>query len=385
MPGTGSVGGICRTGGLFARVWATLSVLLVLGSTGCLDSLSWAQSAVSCGVTRSTTSTSTTTTTTLIRVEDATGVDTLREALNCTATSSSGEAVVVVVEAAWVGRILVNAPIEVAEGTRLSVTGEGSSAEVHGGHQTRLFQVSPSGALTLTGLKLSGGSADIGGAIYSHFANLTFDDCVFDGNINTDGNGGAVWARGGIVTILGGAFLGNKATRYGGALHAYDGELIIRGGTFESNQALVGGGALFCGLSEVGSNTLPALCSIADAEFLSNRAYLEDEDVNDDEGDDYDGSASATSFGGAAVFMHATVDITDSVFSGNFAQGDGGALEGCLEANMVISGCTFGNNTAERYGGAVSALFVTLEGGTQLVNNSASEGGGAVSDTCMQR
>ncbi|CAN0479001.1 unnamed protein product, partial [Laminaria digitata] len=147
----------------------------------------------------------------------------------------------------------------------LSVTGEGDLAEVYsGGAKTRFFDVSQGGGLTLTGLKLSGGSAESGGAVYSKYTNLTLKNCVFDGNTATDGNGGAIWADGGVVTIVGGQFLGNNATRYGGASQAsIDDFLSLDGGggamflyanvditdsDFGWNYALLSGGALHGGL-----------------------------------------------------------------------------------------------------------------------------------------
>ncbi|CAN0513056.1 unnamed protein product, partial [Scytosiphon promiscuus] len=130
----------------------------------------------------------------------------------------------------------------------LTLTGGDDLAQVHGdGSQTngtRLFEVSQGGGLTLTRLKLSGGSAEDGGAIYSRSANLTLDTCVVEGNVATDGNGGAVLADGGTVTIVGGEFLANNATRYGGAVHADSSLMEVRGGSRFEGNAGVGGGAV---------------------------------------------------------------------------------------------------------------------------------------------
>ncbi|CAN0558195.1 unnamed protein product, partial [Laminaria digitata] len=293
----------------------------------------------------------------------------LRAAVNCT---GGGE-----VKADWVGRVSVSAPIVVAEGTFLSVTGEGDLAEVHaGGSHTRLFEVSPSAILTLTRLKLLGGSAVGGGAIFSESADLTLDNCTFEGNVATDGNGGAVSAHGGNVTIVGGEFSGNSATRYGGAVHSVDGKLLVQGESkFKSNTA-IGGGALFCG-----SENQHAACSITDAEFVSNSAAraIQDENYKEEElnvvGFTYlDG-------GGAAMFLFANVDITDSVFSGNHALLAGGALHGGLGTDITANGCRFVDNNAGKYGGTISASSMTLGGGTQLTNNLALDAGGAVSAT----
>lgn len=158
-------------------------------------------------------------------------MDTLRAALNCSESSGGGQ-----VGADWVGRVSVDGPVVVAEGTFLSVTGEDDATEVHGGSgnfsQTnrtnrRLFEVSQGGGLTLTRLKLSGGSAEGGGAIYSRSATVKLDSCVFEGNVATAGNGGAVWADGGSITMVAGEFLANNAIRYGGAVHAVNSVLVV--------------------------------------------------------------------------------------------------------------------------------------------------------------
>lgn len=349
----------CRRTSPFGRARATLSVLF-LGSAGYLHSLSSAQTV--CGVDQ----------TTPIRVEDATGVDALRAAVSCTAGGA--------VEADWVGNITLLEPIAVAEGTYLYVTGEGDLAETHDDsfqtNGTRLFEVSQGGGLTLTRLKLSGGTAaeGSGGAIYASSANLTLDNCTFETNVATEGNGGAVWAEGGNVTIMGGEFLANTAPGYGGAVYAVEGRLVVQGGSrFEGNEAVVGGG-LFCGLGgDVGANKPLVLCSITDAEFESNSDVRDNKD-NVDYFSYYDG-------GGAAAFMFAVGDITDSLFDGNKARLSGGALHGGAESTLSVNGCTFFNNTSEKFGGAITASSMTLGGSTHFTNNEAGEDGGAVCNT----
>ena len=293
------------------------------------------------------------------------GVGILRAALNCT---GGGE-----VKVDWVGRVPVDAPIAVLEGTFLSVTGENAEAEVYsGGSHARLFEVAEGGGLALTKLKLSGGSAeDGGGAIYSESATLTLSNCTFDGNTATNGSGGAVWASGGTVTIVGGEFLANNATGNGGAVHAVEGSLLVEGGArFEGNTATVGG-AVFCGMEDNESGKPLVLCSITDAEFVSNSAAREDQEHVSD--------FSLIDGGGAAMFLYATVKITDSVFSSNYALLSGGALHGGFDTDILVDGCKFGNNTSDKFGGAISACSMTLGGGTQLTDNGAADDGGAVS------
>ena len=305
-----------------------------------------------------------------IRVDNGTELGTLRAAVNCTDGGT--------VEVDLAGVVTLDFPISIANGTFLSMTGEDDLAEVHGGDSqingTRLFEVHPGGGLTLTQIKVSGGTAVEGGAIFSSSATLTLVNCTFDGNIATDGNGGAVSANGGNLTITGGEFLANTSSHYGGAVHATDGRLEVRGGArFEQNVAL-GGGALFCGSTGIASAAAAVMCSLTEAEFTANRATSANQDDDEDAMSFLDG-------GGAAAFHFADPAVTDSVFNRNYARTSGGALVGGSHTNMLVTGCTFGSNTAEEDGGAISASSMTLEGSTQLADNSVSDSGGAVSSS----
>ena len=81
------------------------------------------------------------------------------------------------------------------------------------------------------------------------------------------------------------------------------------------------------------------------------------------------------------MFQFASVNITDSVFSGNYAQLSGGALHAGFHTNVSVNGCTLRDNISGKYGGAISASSLILGRGTLLRNNSAVDDGGAVSAT----
>eukprot|EP00752_Nemacystus_decipiens_P006743 g6060.t1 len=257
------------------------------------------------------------------RVEDAAGLDALLGAVNCTGT----------VDATWAGSITLDETIVIGSGTFLVITGEDSLAEVSGGALVRLFDVSESAGLSLLQLKLSGGTAENGGAIYSNEASISIDSCMFEGNVASGENGGAVWARGGELEIVGGSFVGNFAAGNGGAVWASEAELVVDGTVFESNTAEAEGGAVFC-------------------------------DVAEDATDAASGTVSC-SFNGVE-------------FSSNFATESGGAVYGGESSFMRIEGCTFENNHASTHGGAVVADSATLGGNTVVTNNEAAGRGGGV-------
>ena len=274
-----------------------------------------------CGTTNATSS---------FRVEDLVGLDALLDAVNCTGAGP--------VEAVWAGALTLDAPISIGSGTFLSIKGEGDLAEVKGGGAGRLFDVSESGGLELSQLKLSGGAAENGGAIYSTAANVSIDSCVFEGNVASNGNGGAVWSKGGNLTIVGGEFVGNSAggeeTGNGGAVWASEGRLVVQGTMFDSNTAAAKGGGVFCDVAE-----------------------------------------NATDAASGAV----SYSFSEVVFTSNSAEESGGAVYGGEGSFMSIDECTFEGNTTPGNGGAVRAFSAALGGNTVLTNNVADGRGGAVS------
>eukprot|EP00903_Cladosiphon_okamuranus_P012166 g11413.t1 len=275
--------------------------------------------------------------------------------------------------------VTLDAPISIGSGTFLSITGEDALAEVQGGSQIRLFNISPSGGLELKHLKLSGGSAPSGGAIHATSATVSLEGCVLDGNDATAGDGGAVWAQGGELTIVGGEFSDNTALNSGrgGAVFVVDAKVVIQEGTlFEENRATLEGGGLYCGGAE-NSTAVDAepSCTLNRAVFTSNLATMTE--------------ALGLSFieewtdlygGGGAAFYRCEVDITESEFELNYAQVAGGGVFAGSDTVMAIDGCTFRNNTSGGYGGGLVAAEATIGGNTSLTANIADENGGALND-----
>lgn len=314
---------------------------------------SWAQAQGTC---------SSSTSSTQFRVESPLEALALNAAVNC---SDGGQ-----VNAVWAGAVTLDGPISIGARTFLSITGGDQQAEAQGALVSRLFDVSSGGGLTLTGLKLSGGSAENGGAIRSYGA-LTLDSCVFYQNLAT-GDGGAVWVTQGELTIVGGEFSENTANQFGGAVFSIDGDLTIQEDTaFEGNRAAEGG-AVYCGGTDSAADAASS-CSFANVLFEQNEAFT------DIDFGDFATPWTTLNGGGAVAFEFADVDIKDSLFKGNFAQLSGGALFGGFGTDILIDGCTFDNNTTPGYGGAIAASSVSLKGSTELMYNEATRHGGGVS------
>jgi len=220
----------------------------------------------------------------------------------------------------------------------LVITGAGASAvTIASDGSSRIFYLGTDGAVTISGVTLTGGSETDGGAIYSSGADLTIQSSVITGNDATDGGGGGLYASSGdFVRIVDTTFSGNTATGRGGGavVHLDDDELTVTGSTFSGNTA----------------------------------------------GD----------YGGGLVSVHVyDVTIDRTTFSGNTAGDNGGGFHGHAHeyaetsetpTSLTISSSTFSGNTAAFYGGGVFAEYfsdVTIEHST-IVGNDASDSGGGV-------
>ena len=94
---------------------------------------------------------------------------------------------------------------------------------------------------------------------------------------------------------------------------------------------------------------------------------------------------NASANGGGAIRFRTVVtnvDIMDSIFRYNYAKTDGGAIHWAANSgndNNEVFNCTFVNNTADRYGGAM--LFASsndLINKSRFINNTAATSGGAI-------
>lgn len=177
-------------------------------------------------------------------------------------------------------------------------------------------------------------------------------------NVHIDGNGGGCIIYDEFGTLaLKNAMIRNCAPNIYGAVVAYEANLIMSGCVFTNNK----GGA-----------------AMADRLNASNCFFTEN---------------SNSIGGGAIVVGNAKVDtggdtvLTDCTFTGNHADGDGGAIKyigNQYGETLQISGCVFDGNTACDNGGAIFALgsdslVVILNiSGTHFMNNTAGKDGGAI-------
>jgi len=304
----------------------------------------------------------------------------------------------------------------------------GYSSEKYGG----AIYAAGSIATTLTGCTFTGNEIlsdlALGGAIACITSvagsNLALADCVFNGNkaYGNYGNGGAVFVRNSLATsafvmtvtspTTGKAvFENNHSGLSGGALSINDTNLSVNGVRFENNNtgntsSFGAGGAAYVSLQNltVTQEILFDGCTFTNNTALDqcwggalNIAKLQNSGgpMNSTVQNSIFQGNTAYFQGGAIAADGTALFLTANTFTGNNSQnGYGGAVSynPALVPNTtpsVFSGCTYTGNTALSYGGAIyiedtnrtRSYGITIEGtGTNpsfFTNNSGGEQGGA--------
>ncbi|MDO5847936.1 MAG: Ig-like domain-containing protein [Methanobrevibacter sp.] len=243
----------------------------------------------------------------------------------------------------------------------------------------------------------------MGGAIYATNAAVKVNGSKFINNsaVNSaDDNGfafgGAVFVQGGgNLTVVNTEFTTNKANSknnnaQGGAIFAWNNveSVSVENCTFTGNSA-VNGGAIYTDnnteLTVKGSN-FTGNSAIDDTVVGSGGAIFSEGNLNVDNSTFVGNNATNGGAIYAAATSNKTVTVKDSEFSKNTAThtddakgGEGGAilLIGSIDAS--VSGCTFEDNTAKYYGGAINNQATNLAvDGTAFENNAAGVSGGAI-------
>lgn len=266
-----------------------------------------------------------------------------------------------------------------------------------------------------------------GGALFNNASTTIGEGATFDGNIAGE-NGGALNLTGGYASINKVTFVDNQAEKDGGAVSASDdmsslllyrstfsgnvaGEnggaisladgltTFLRGNTYDYNSAGNAGGAIYV---KSGANVESkddnfyantakksggaianggATLTVEDATLVANRAQMGGAVAAIDAKGTTNISNSmfsanfAAQNGGAAYAKAGTLTMTDSAFDSNAAGQKGGAIfaEGVGNINVVqetAGAVTFDHNTAVKAGGAIAA-----EGATSSITVESKDGG----------
>jgi CSLREA domain-containing protein len=240
--------------------------------------------------------------------------------------------------------------------TNINIIGPGADKlTVSGANAYRVFTVTASGTVSLSGITIASGKGSQGGGISTASGTLNISDCTLRTNLSTS-TGGAIYKSGGTVNIAGSALFGNKAGEAGGIENAGGGPLTISNSTLSANEATNGyGGAI--------RNNSGTTLVITNSTFDGNSAYdfaggiMADGSVTISNSTFFVNKVTANPVGfnayGGAIYhpQNGALSVTNCTFSGNSAtgvygssssQGHGGGISGGGSVKSTI----IANNTA---------------------------------------
>ena len=265
--------------------------------------------------------------------------------------------------------------------TTLDAQGQGRAVYVTG----------PGMAVTLEGLRITGGNAtglggfsasDAGGGVYVDRATVTISNCVvYDNTASTDvwGYGGGLYIAGGTTTLIGNTVQGNIASTcnvgdvrgFGGGLFAWGGRATLSGNTVQDNTASTSEHAY----EAVGGGVVLADCAatLSGNTVRGNRAS----------------TASNGSGGGVVISEGGPYVLSSNTIVGNTAtlsptaDGRGGGLMVLWGDSFTLTNNLVANNQANTEGGGLwfdgdssddPAAGRLLH--TTIAHNTAGNGGG---------
>lgn len=218
----------------------------------------------------------------------------------------------------------------------------------------RVFDVVGSPKVTLTGLRVVGGSSDDGGGI-RNAGTLRLVNVLVRGSEAT-GGGGGIHSDGAAVVVRGSRIAGNTAGTYGGGIRISSGSLTLVDSRVTGNQAPGNdGGGMLLG---------------DDVPLTATRTVIAGNTAGSDGGGIYGarltivdstirGNTAAAKGGGIEVFGPSS--ITGSTISGNHADSGGGIRQtsGVIPPDLIVDRSTVSGNTADGHGGGIEVSGTT--------------------------
>jgi hypothetical protein len=261
------------------------------------------------------------------------GAGTLRQAI-VSANASPGPDTIEF-NAGLSGTIVLSSGLPELTG-ELVISGPGAEIiTVSGNSLYRPFSISNNSTVTIAGLTIANGQADIGGGI-SNKGELTVTECVLTDN-NAQFDGGAIDNFGGTLIVSQSRVFDNTTDDLGvgaGLTNVEDGNVNIIDSTFTGNKAGFSGGAV----DNLGTVTI-------------ERSTL---------------SFNSADYGGA-VENSGTLTIRNSTLSGNIAGELGGAIDN-FKGETSVEFSTLAENTAASGAGIENTASITFK--NSLVVNS---------------
>ncbi|KAK3266914.1 hypothetical protein CYMTET_24495 [Cymbomonas tetramitiformis] len=252
-----------------------------------------------------------------------------------------------------------------------------------GAKEFQVLQVTDGGNLLLESLTLRNGRGTLGGAVaISQNSSLELRDCSL--TRNEAAYGGALHISGGNVTMVGTHFELNMADAWGGAAYS-EKRASVEGSacTFASHTAIKGGAF---------ASTLGSKLHFSDSLFSSNLAqenggvfFLEGSYAVDDKviGEELNlfncniSNNSASVGGVVRSMLGSSIEIASCVFEDNTATFDGGVVRTSYSDVIHIRESIFRRGHADERGGLIDAVDSVFEMTGSLVANCSAQTGGA--------
>lgn len=289
------------------------------------------------------------------------GPGTLRQAIE-DANAAPG-ADTITFQAGLTGTItLTTGQLEITDS--VDIQGPGAAViSVSGNNDSRVFYLYnglAEIAVTISGLTVTGGRADIGGGIVNFDADLVLDGLVITGN-TAAGDGGGLWADGFNMdlTIRNTTISGNTSGGDGGGVYIEDtgGPLLIQNTVITGNNAADDGGGIY---------------------------FYDPDDSTTIEGSTISGNTAEDLGGGIHIYDTdgGTHLITGTTISGNTAEAGGGLFLYGLDDPFVIENSTISGNQATAGDGGGIFLYFFYDSfeirHSTIASNSATETGGGL-------
>tara|TARA_R110002049_G_scaffold4601_5_gene32561 strand:+ start:774565 stop:780117 length:5553 start_codon:yes stop_codon:yes gene_type:complete len=328
------------------------------------------------------------------------GVVSLREALqaantnasvNSVAAGDTGPGVVDTIsfDAALSGMTIALSGTELSVSDNVSIElGAAESITVDAGGSSRVFAINTgTGAASISGLSIVGGSDVRGGGVYVStgeslsLVGVTISQNIASGDAATEGGGG-LFNDGGTVNIVDSLIAGNQATGAsgsGGGLFSLSGSLTVEDSQIAGNVANRAGGGIELGVGDL------TLTNVALGGIRAS-----DGNIAGPSGTASPGNGGGLHVTGDGGVTSTTVNVIGGAVQNNFAAREGGGLWNQANVLMTVSGGTLiGNNVAagpdvdDGGGGIFNNGGELIVDGVELSNNSvtgAMGNGGAVSN-----
>ncbi|QEH34974.1 putative outer membrane protein pmp20 precursor [Aquisphaera giovannonii] len=254
-----------------------------------------------------------------------------------------------------------------ASGTE-AITGPDGGVTVDAHGASRVFQVDGGVTATISGMTITGGSAQNGGGLANYGGNLTLTSCTVSGN-SAGNNGGGVYSNTGGTTTLADCTVGDNSATVNGA-----GIYVNGGGSASLTDCTITGNTGLQGAVFNSGSTV----SLTDCTASGNTAgygagvYTNNGGTTTLTNCTVSGN-TASGNGGGVYTKDATTTLMDSIVSGNSAGGYGGGLYS-QNAATTLTNCTVGGNSSSSGGGLfINSGTLTL---TDSMVSDNSVGGG---------